>query len=489
MLYISVVIAVLCTGICAQAAPPYVEWSTEYGDSGSNAPYWIEECSASGYVVAGMWAGAAGDDYDGLLMRVDTDGDTLWTRTWGDTLENSLACVRETSDGGFILAGSTERVPGDRDAWFVRTDSDGDTLWTSMFDFGIGDYLACVEEVPGGDFIACGYSSGAPPLDSLDVLVIRIDSDGTGIWKYLSQIPGNDRAIEFCRTSDGNLVTGGFVGTAADQGDILLVKVDAATGDSIWIRTYPDTAYEICSGIREAADGGLVACGGILHFAEDWGKAFLLKTDEDGTYSWRKIFGGPGDRHYASSVVVAPDGGYALGARRDTVGDGSYDCHYIRLDSAGDTLWTVTGGLPDREVLTCMTMTSDMGYVSCAEGRVLPSPDRTVVLQKLSEDEAGVRRSEAAAGPGLLAIEGANPFTGSVAVRYEVPCGGRVRLTVYDVAGRRVATLADGQRAAGSYRASWDGRSSTGRDFRSGVYFIRFESAGGSGVEKVVILR
>jgi hypothetical protein len=482
-------LGVLAAATAALAAAPDVDWVKEYGDSGRNVSLWIEECSTSGYVVSGMWAGAGPDDFNALLMRIDTDGDTLWTRTWGDTLDDAAFCVRETSDGGFILAGYTERVAGNRDAWFIRTDADGDTLWTSLFDFGDLDILYCVEQMPGGDFIACGYSTGAPPQDSLDVLVMRIDANGDGMWKLLSEIPGNDRAIEFCKTSDGNVATGGFVAASGDQGDILIVKIHAVSGDTLWTRTYYDSTDTIASGIREAPDGGLVVCGGIMNHVEGWGKAFLLKTDDYGDSTWMKEFGGPGDHQYASSVVVTPDLGYAIGARRDTVGDGNYDCYYMKLDSSGDTLWTREVDMANRQALTCMTMTSDFGYISCAEGRTLPSLDRTIILQKLSEDDAGVVSVEKIAPPDLLAVDGANPFTGDVPVRYEIPSAGPVKLTVYDVAGRQVAVLADAVRSAGSHSVVWDLRNAGGSLVPSGVYFIRCAAAGRSGVEKVIVLR
>ena len=488
-LSVFLLLGILAAATSALATAPDVDWVKEYGDSGRNIGYWIEECSTSGYVVSGSWANTPADDSNALLMRVDTDGDTLWTRTWGDTLADAAHCVRETSDHGFIIAGYTERVPGDFDILFIRTDANGDTLWTSLFDFGDYDVVSCVEEMPGGDFIACGYSTGAPPTDSLDVLVMRIDEDGGGVWKLLSEIPGNDRAIEFCRTYDGNIVTAGPIATPGDQGDILVVKVDAANGDTLWTRTYEDTLYEIASGIREAPDGGLVICGGIINYAESSGRAYVLKTDDDGNPDWMKKFGGPGDYHYASSVVVTPDLGYAVGARRDTTGVGDYDCYYIRLNSSGDTLWTREVDMPNRQVLTCMTMTSDFGYASCAEGRILPSQDRTIVLQKLSEDDAGVVRVESMDPPDWLSVDGANPFTSSVRLRFEIPAATHVSLAVYDVEGRQVAVLADALRSAGSHSAEWDLKNAGGSLVPSGVYFIRCAAAGLSGVEKVIVLR
>ena len=483
--------AVIMTGaFTAEAAAPDVDWIQVYGDSGQNVGYWIEECSTYGYVVSGFWPGSEVDDMDALLMRVDTDGDTLWTRTWGDTLMNAAICVKETSDRGFILVGYTERIPGDDDAWFIRTDANGDTLWTSQFDFGVYDILYSVEEMPNGDFVACGFSSGAPPTDSLDILVMRVDPTGHGRWKLILQKPGNERGLELCRTQDGNIAVAGFGGTDMYTDNAMLIKVDAASGDTIWTRTYQDAVTrDIVSGMQETLDGGFIICGGKTDYNTLVREGFLIKTDSAGSAVWFKRYGGPGDAQYICSVVATPDSGYALGARRDTSTTADYDFHFMRTDSAGDTLWTKTLYEPDYQVMVCMTVTGDNCYVSCGEERVLPSAQSTILLVKLGIDDAGVIPVECGLEPPLLAVEGASPFTGSVPVRYEVPSACRVQLEVFDVSGRYIATLAEGVKTAGAYHVEWDCRNAEGQEVTSGMYFIRCNTPGRSAVRKALVVR
>jgi hypothetical protein len=474
----------------AQAVAPDVDWTEAYGDSGRNTGYWIEECSTFGYVVSGTWVGSDISDYDALLMRVDVDGDTLWTKTWGDTLDNIATCVRETSDGGFIAVGQTERVPGDYDAWFIRTDADGDTLWTSQFDFGDADIVYSVVEIPGGDFIACGFSNGVPPADSIDMLVMRVDDTGHGLWKLILEKPGNERALEMCRTLDGNVAVAGFGGTELFREDAMLIKVNAASGDTIWTRSYQDTTTrDIVSGMRETLDGGFILCGGKTDYDTEVREGFLIKTDLAGFAIWSERYGGAGDSQYISSVVATPDSGFALGARRDTSETGDYDFHFMRTNSTGDTLWTKTLYEPDYQVLICMTVTGDNCYVSCGEGRVLGASARTILIVKLGEDDARVIPAERNPAPVLLAIEGRSPFTGSVFVRYEVASPCRVKLGVFDVRGRHVATLADDTKDAGVYQVEWDCRNSAGERVTSGMYFVKCEMPGRSAVEKALIVR
>jgi hypothetical protein len=489
MMFVLFTSVLLAGAVTTRAASPGVDWVKEYGDSGLNSALWIEECSTGGYVVSGQWSGNNPNHTDALLMRLDEDGDTLWTKTWGGPLDDIMACVRETSDRGFILAGYTETAPDTFDVWFIRTDAYGDTLWTSQFDFGPWEFILNVMEMPGEGFLGCGYGVPSPVADN-DVLVLMIDEAGHGKWKLWVEKPGYDRGIEMCRTYDGNVAVAGYTATGSDQGDIYVVKVDLAGRDTMWTRTFPDTATkEIASGICEAHDGGLAVCGGSTDMATLAGRGFLLKTDDEGRFDWMEILGSPGEVQYMASVIATPDMGFALGGRRDAFSTGAYDFYFVKTDAFGDTLWTKTLLQKERQVLVCMTMTSDYGYASCGEARVGTSLDRTVWLTKLTEDDAGVEPGKQVKLPPLLAIKGAGPFTGSVRVAYDIPAAGYVRLAVFDVSGRQVVTLAEGARRAGTHEVTWDCLNPRGERVTSGMYFIRCETPGRSAVEKALVIR
>lgn len=97
--------------------------------------------------------------------------------------------------------------------------------------------------------------------------------------------------------------------------------------------------------------------------------------------------------------------------------------------------------------------------------------------------------TEAPRAPGLALRAYPNPFNPTVALAYELPAGGRVRIAVYDVAGRLVRTLLDGPCAAGSHRAFWNGRDESGRPAAAGVYFARIEARGKTAARKIVLVR
>ena len=481
--------SVVAAGHSVHAAAPDVDWVKTYGDTGSQGGWWIEAHSGQGYIVTGRWERGTPGDMDLFLMRTTASGDTIWTKFYGGQLADCGVCVRETSDGGYIVAGFIGRAPDDEDAWFVRTDADGDTLWTSTFDFGARDILMSVVEMPDGSFIAAGYTTSLGSPDSSDVLVLKIDEDGAGMWKLLWDRPHNDRAAEVCRTSDGNVAIAGIAGTGTGMDDFLIMKVSASTGDTLWTRTYGDTADDHASGIVETPDGGLIICGGSAIPADGCQKAFIMKTDADGDSIWTGAYGSDTDRRYLNAVDLTPDLGYIFGGRRDTSATYDYDMYFMKTDSNGDTLWTKTVGDTSWQLMTCVRTTSDLGYVAVGYERVPYGPDLDVYIVKLATDEAGVPEVEALPVFPLLAVDGPSPFTLSVPIRYEIEAATHVRLAVYDVTGRHVATIANGLQSAGSHRAAWDLRGESGGKAASGVYFIRCEASGRSDVEKVLILR
>jgi hypothetical protein len=178
-----------------------------------------------------------------------------------------------------------------------------------------------------------------------------------------------------------------------------------------------------------------------------------------------------------------------MGVRRDRNCEGDYDFYFIKADSEGNTQWTKQVEHSEIQFHLCIAVTPDYGYVSCGYG-YLPVPGNTEVwLVKLKTDVAGSPEVEWTTSRGSLSVEGSNPFADAIRVSYEVPTAGRVKLGVYDVGGRLVAELLNGTRPAGVHEAEWNLGTDGGERVASGVYFIRLESPGCRGVEKVLVLR
>jgi len=113
------------------ADPGDTLWTRTYGGSSSDIGWSVQQTSDGGYIIAGYTESFGAGGYDVYLVKTNSSGNTLWTRTYGGTEGDYGYSVQQTSDGGYIIAGRTSSFgAGSYDVYLVRTDSYGDTLWT-----------------------------------------------------------------------------------------------------------------------------------------------------------------------------------------------------------------------------------------------------------------------------------------------------------------------------------------------------------------------
>jgi hypothetical protein len=112
-------------------------WTKTWGGSFSDYGNWVEQTSDGGYVITGLYEISPAPDRVNRVYLIKTDslGDTLWTRSYGGEgywgLNNQGRCVQETSDGGYVLI-AEKGLPSL--PWLFRFNADGDTLWTRTYE-------------------------------------------------------------------------------------------------------------------------------------------------------------------------------------------------------------------------------------------------------------------------------------------------------------------------------------------------------------------
>jgi hypothetical protein len=217
---------------------------------------------------------------------------TNWQRTYGGAGADGGHSVQQTIDGGFIIAGATSSFSaGDNDVYLIKTNAQGDTLWTRTY---------------GG--------------------------------------PGSDQGGSVQQTTDGGYIVAGWTGSfGAGRGDFYLVKTDAQ-GDTLWTRVYGGPNYDWGHSVQQTTDGGYIVAGETYSFGAGRADAWLLRTDASGDTLWARTYG---DQLYQMgySVQETNDGGYIVAGFTDTVGATGLRQWLVKTDATGDTLWTrVIGG-------------------------------------------------------------------------------------------------------------------------------------------------
>ena len=216
-------------------------------------------------------------NYDFWLVRTDANGDSLWSRTFGGENDEHGSAFIQTADGGFVIAGGTRSFDaGGGDFWLVRTDANGDSLWSRTF---------------GGE-----HHEGAHSL---------------------------------IQTADGGFVMAGQTYTFGPGNyDFWLVRTDA-NGDSLWSRTFGGGRDEYSFSLIQTADGGFALAGQTVSFGAGGSDFWLVRTDANGDSLWSCTFGG-GDHEWGRSLIQTADGGFALAGYTQSFGAGEEDFWLVK---------------------------------------------------------------------------------------------------------------------------------------------------------------
>lgn len=163
-------------------------WTRTYGGVYIDVAAQIQQTDDGGYIIAGSHYPSM-QNPDFYLIKTDSEGDTFWTRTYGDEAHNCAYSVDQTSDGGYILAGRRYFAISESDCEIVRTDANGDTLWTERMGGYEHDEAWSVQQTFDGGFIVCGTSDSFNPGNDAEVWLIRFDAESNLVEDFSAHYP------------------------------------------------------------------------------------------------------------------------------------------------------------------------------------------------------------------------------------------------------------------------------------------------------------
>ena len=299
---------ILCT-LEARAQGPDTLWTSTYGGMNFDTGEAVEVTTDGGFIIAGWTLSFGRGQRDVYLAKVDAHGDTLWTKTYGDTLLDSGYSVQQTSDGGYIVAGETEERTAYGEElsriYLIRTDAKGDTLWTRRYGETFYDYGRSVKITSDGGFIVAGTSGG-------DAHLLKTDAEGNVVWSRSYGWSHSESGESVIQTSDGGYaITGETWSFGLGGPDVFLIKTDS-DGDTLWTRVYEAGGYDYGRSVLETDDGGFVVAGNA------GGDILILKTDSFGGVEWMKGYGGTDfDKGY--EIEKTSDGGPLAQDRKTSI--------------------------------------------------------------------------------------------------------------------------------------------------------------------------
>jgi hypothetical protein len=293
--------------------------------------------SDGGFIVGGESSRIPGGDM--FFTRCDANGDTLWNRNYGGAHYQAAYSVAHVdaggADGGFIACGSTNLGLSTDELYVVRIDTNGDTLWTRYYgDPAHDDEGQEVIQTSDGGFLALGRGYNAAN-STTDLFMIKIDASGNQVWsKYYGSSTGSDYGYGAVQLPDGGFGISGMY-NASGNNNIWLLRIDS-NGDTLWTRNYDlHGSTDRGDDIALADDGGFVIGGRTSNGGNL--RMMAMKTDSLGNFLWSHEYVNSTSDN-ADSIDKTSDGGFVL------CGINSYpfDCFVVRIDSLGDSLWAAT---------------------------------------------------------------------------------------------------------------------------------------------------
>jgi len=429
--------AALAAILLPSPLPAQITFQRTYGGPNSDAGSEVRQTTDGGYIVAGSTSSFGAGSSDFYLIKSDTNGDTMWTRTFGGRLYDQGGSVVPTTDGGYIITGVADSLgAGDYDVYLIKTDADGDTLWTRTYGGDTCDWGMSVRQTDDSGYIITGstWSYGA---GLYDLYLVRLSVSGDTLWTRTYGGAGGDEGYSVQQTSDGGFIIAGNTWSyGAGSADVYLVMTDAF-GDTSWTRTYGGAEWDEGCSVQPTSDGGYIVTGTTNSFGAGGSDVYLIKTDSSGDTLWTKTFGGA-DNDRGSSVQQTTDSGYIIAGYTSSFGAGESDVYLIKTDSMGNVA------------------------VSVAEPRT--GPTRAPALSLCCEP---------------------NPFRTRTAISLQLTADSPAELAIFDASGRCVRTLTVNRAPC----TVWDGKDELGQPLPSGAYFARLDAAGQHASTRIVLQR
>ena len=291
-----------------------VLWEKRYGGTGIDFGTSLEMTSDSGFIVAGYTSSYGAGTYDLYLLRLNQSGDTLWTKTFGGTDWDFAWSVQQTADKGFVVVGETNSSgAGNIDVFLVKTDSTGQTQWTKTYGGTDEDAGHFVRECITGGYIITGYTKSFGNGND-DVYLIRTNDNGDTLWTKTFGTDSSDQGYCVQSLADSTFIIAGYAGHGVNGSeDGYIIKTDSL-GNSLWTRLYDiDSLNDRLNYVIPTYDNGYMFTGKMQSNLYGLGGSdlYILKTDLGGFYAGSKVFGYKNNDE-GFSVRATKDHGYIV---------------------------------------------------------------------------------------------------------------------------------------------------------------------------------
>lgn len=487
-LLILLILLLVGANIFAQA--PDTLWTKLYGDKpgwdGCDKLYGATPTYDGGFAMNG-YGSTYGDTIKGdqWVVKIDANGDTLWTAPFGDFDRRDYGRdIIESYDNCLIVAGHG-RIADQSEAYRIRlfkADSLGNEIWDKNYVRTDGFSVERVIETSDSGFALVGWT------DQKDIFLFRADSLGDSVWAQTYGGVDDDIGYDVCQTDDGGfIIAAGSETYGANSWSIYIVRTDAV-GDTLWTRVFDQTVFQVGMAIERTHDGHFLIGGYVTNTTYD---SYLIKIQENGDTLWTKTIGQDDGNDVIYGMSATPDNGFLLAGRHFNSSTSKNSMYVAKIDAAGDTTWTYTlvGNTHDEAYAAYWADAGDIYlFGTRAASSACDWRDYWVLALSFPADA-----DDGFAGglPNKITLSDnyPNPFNPATNIDYFLPSRAHVIIEVFDILGHQIKVLLNETKHAGQYRVTWDGTDERGALVSSGIYFYRLRTNVFAETKKMILLK
>jgi hypothetical protein len=343
-----------------------IEWQKSLGGSYLDFAFSIKQTVDEGYIVVGTSESNDGDvtgnhgSLDFWVVKLTSIGDIDWQKSLGGSSVDSGESIQQTLDGGYIVSGYSYSIDGDvtsnngwQDIWVVKLSSTGTIIWQNSFGGSYNEISRCVRQTSDGGYIIGGLS-GSNDGDvtdnngEFDYWVVKLTATGDLDWQKSMGGTGEEEIMSIQQTLDGGYIVAGWSnsndgdvsGNHGDE-DCWVVKL-TTTGVIDWQKSLGGSDNDSGRYVQQTIDGGFIVAGISESIDNDvtgnhgefdyW----AVKLTTTGDIDWQKSLGGS-DIDYAVSIQQTAEEGYIVGGMSksndgDVTGNhGDFDYWVVKL--------------------------------------------------------------------------------------------------------------------------------------------------------------
>lgn len=356
-----------CMLVVQGVSQPAVEWEANFSRSAYDRPYGTCINPMGEIVVCGATWNDSNQTYDGIVIKLDFQGNKIWQKIIGYGNSDLLTSIAVVPGGGYVAAGRTDsKGEGAHDFWIVRLDEKGNILWEKTYGGIYEDKAEDLLVAKDGSILLSGTRMTVSS-STIDLWILKLNAEGEKIWD--KQLGGHFRSHgEALAELNGKYVVAGYfepMGSEKYKEDMGLVLMLDGNGQLVWEKIFGGDQEDAFHDVKVTEKNEILVAGSTRSKGKGYEDIWVMKLTDKGDLIWEQTWGEIG-KDEAKSMALVADGIVITGLSnsRETNSD---DIQVLKYDWSGSLAWNIRLGKELNDRPYELLASGDGGFIIAAE--------------------------------------------------------------------------------------------------------------------------